>query len=65
MRLPRCVFPPQHLKAGIVELEETAFARQRLCKHVPTSMNAHATVEVLDAVFSIRSVSYHERDIGD
>jgi hypothetical protein len=34
------------------------FDRQRLGKHVPAAMNTHATTELLDAVFSMRSVSY-------
>jgi hypothetical protein len=34
-------------------------SRQRLGKHVPAAMNAQATIELLDAVFSLRSVSCH------
>jgi hypothetical protein len=35
-------------------------ARQRLGKHVPTAMNTHVTIEeLLDAVFSVPSVSQH------
>jgi hypothetical protein len=34
-------------------------ARQRLGKHLPAAMNSQATMEeLLDAVFSMRSVSY-------
>jgi hypothetical protein len=33
------------LKAGIVEPDETSIAKQRLSKHVPAEMKAHATIE--------------------
>jgi hypothetical protein len=33
-------------------------ARQRLDKHVLAASNTHATTELFDAVFSMRSVSY-------
>jgi hypothetical protein len=33
------------LKAGIVEPEEMSIARQRLDKHVPAEMYAHATID--------------------
>jgi hypothetical protein len=33
-------------------------ARQRLSKHFPAAMNTQAAIELLDAVFSVRSVSY-------
>jgi hypothetical protein len=46
------------MKAGIVEPKELAVARQRLDKHVPATTNTQATIELLDAVFSVRSVSY-------
>jgi hypothetical protein len=50
---------PQHLKAGILEPEETAVAVQQLGKHVPMVTNTHATIEgLLDAVFSMLSVLY-------
>jgi hypothetical protein len=39
-------------------------ARQRLCKHVPAATNTHTTEELLDASFSMRSVSY-QRKVGD
>jgi hypothetical protein len=53
-----CVHPERQ-KTGIVEPEETAVARQRLAKHLPASTNTHTTVEeLLDAVFSVMSVSY-------
>jgi hypothetical protein len=45
--------------------------KQRLSEHVPVTTNAHATIEeLLDAVFSMRSVSYKysicgERKAGD
>jgi hypothetical protein len=43
----------------IVGQEETPVARQRLGKHVPALTNAHGTVvDLLDAVFSVRSVMY-------
>jgi hypothetical protein len=32
--------------------------RQRFGKHVPASTNTHATTEFLDAVFSMRHLSY-------
>jgi hypothetical protein len=51
------VCPAPH-QAIIVEPEETAGARLRLRKHVIAATNIHATVEeLLDAVFSMRSVS--------
>jgi hypothetical protein len=34
------------------------FARKRLGKNITTATNAHATIELLDAWFSVRSVSY-------
>jgi hypothetical protein len=44
------------LKAGIVEKEEMAIARQRRGKQFCAGTNKHATVEELvEAVFSIRS----------
>jgi hypothetical protein len=33
-------------------------AKQRLGKHFTAATNAHAAVELWDAVFSVRSVSY-------
>jgi hypothetical protein len=36
-----------HLKAGIVECEETAVARHGLGKHVPTAKDILATMEKL------------------
>jgi hypothetical protein len=39
-------------------------ARQLLGKHVPTATNTHPTIELLDASFSMRSVSY-QRKVGD
>jgi hypothetical protein len=42
-----------------VEAEEMAIARQWLDKHVPAVTNTYATIEeLLDAVFSMQSVSY-------
>jgi hypothetical protein len=52
------VCPSERLKAGMVEPEDTAVARQRLGKHVPATTNTHETDELLDAVFSMRFVSY-------
>jgi hypothetical protein len=41
-------------------------ARQRLSKHVPAAMNTHAAIrELLDSVFSVRSVSYQGLDETD
>jgi hypothetical protein len=49
-------------------------ARQRLGKHVPATINAHAVIELLYTVFSMQSVSYQiskilknriERNVGD
>jgi hypothetical protein len=57
MRLPCClrVLPN---KAGIVEPEQTAVARQRFGKHVPAATNTHAAIqELLDSVFYMWSVS--------
>jgi hypothetical protein len=51
------------LKAGFVELGETAFARQQLFKHsaIPVPIAKHhthaAVEEMLEAVFSTRFVS--------
>jgi hypothetical protein len=43
----------------------TIVARQRLSKHVTAETNTHATIEeLLDASFSMRSVSY-QRQVGD
>jgi hypothetical protein len=45
-------------------------ARQRLGKHIHTATNIHTTIELLDGMFSMRSVSYHilnicsERKVG-
>jgi hypothetical protein len=59
-----CVCPlPSRLKAGTVEPEETAVARQWLGKHVPWATNTHATIELLDEVFSTLSVSYQIRNM--
>jgi hypothetical protein len=58
MRLPCCIcVPTKSLKAGIVESEETDIARQRLGKHGLEATNTHATIELLDAGFYMRSVS--------
>jgi hypothetical protein len=47
------------LKSEIVEQEQKAVARQRLGEYFPAARNTHATiVELLDAVFSMQSVSY-------
>jgi hypothetical protein len=46
------------MKTGIVELDETAVARQRLGKHVRVLMHTHAATELMDAVLSMRSVPY-------
>jgi hypothetical protein len=51
-----CVYSKQ---AGIVEPEETAVARQRLSKHIPSATNAHARIEEhFHMLFSLLSVSY-------
>jgi hypothetical protein len=63
MRSPCCLYVPQCLKSGIKESEENAVAMQRLAKHIPMSTNTHATVEVLDALFSVLSVSYEILDV--
>jgi hypothetical protein len=45
---------------SIVGTEETGFAGKRLGKHVRAAKNIHArTEELYDAVFSVRSASYH------
>jgi radical SAM superfamily enzyme len=52
-----CVFvPPQ--QARIVEQEEMAVAKQRLGKYFHEATNTHATIELLDAMFSVRLVSH-------
>jgi hypothetical protein len=50
---------PKRVKAGRVESEETAVARQRFDKHFPVAMNTHATTEeLLEVVFyAVRVVS--------
>jgi hypothetical protein len=50
---------PQSLKARIVDPEETAVAKQRLSKHIPTATNTEAKIEeLLKAVFSMLSMSH-------
>jgi hypothetical protein len=57
-----CVCPSQ--QAGIVDPEEKVIARQWLGKHVPATKNTQATTEeMLDAVLSMRSVSYQILDM--
>jgi hypothetical protein len=58
-RLAVCVFscPPKPLKAGIVEPEEISVAMQRLGKYVHAALNTHATLELFDAVSSVRSAT--------
>jgi hypothetical protein len=52
------------LKAWIVEPEETFIARQRLGKHVPATMNAEATIEVLlGGCFRSMQSCYWRRDL--
>jgi hypothetical protein len=36
-----------------MEPEETAVARQRLCKHLASATNAHAKIELLNGVFYV------------
>jgi hypothetical protein len=44
------------MKAGILEQEEAAIARQRQGKHVSAAMNQHTTIEeLLKVVFSVWS----------
>jgi hypothetical protein len=55
---------------SIIELEETAVARQRLSKHVSAATNTHATIEeMLEAVISMRYMSLQmlcsEKKVGD
>jgi ribosome-interacting GTPase 1 len=53
------------VKARIVEREKTAVARQRSHKYISASTHKHATIEeLLDAVFSLRSVTrlYNENE---
>jgi hypothetical protein len=48
----------RRLKAGIVESEHVTIIRQPRGKHVSVATNKHATTgELLEAVFSMRSVS--------
>jgi hypothetical protein len=58
MRSPCCLCatPSQHV--GIAEPEETAITSQRLGKHVPATASTHETIELLDVVFYMQSVSY-------
>jgi hypothetical protein len=50
---------PSPLKQRIVEPEEKAVARQWLGKHFHMATNTHAQIkELLEAVFSMRPVSY-------
>jgi hypothetical protein len=57
MRSPRCLCatPSQHV--GISEPEETAITSQRLDKQVPATASTHETIELLDIVFYMQSVS--------
>jgi hypothetical protein len=48
--------PLKSLIAGTVETEETAVASQRLGNHIPAATNTYAIEELLNAVFSVRSV---------
>jgi hypothetical protein len=65
MRSPLCLSPVTP-ESGIVEPEETAVARQRLCKYFPAATNTTVTIEKqLDVVFSMRSVSYQIPNICD
>jgi hypothetical protein len=50
------VSPFQCLKVVAVELEEMAVARQRLAKH--DAAESDAIEELLNAVFSVRSIEY-------
>jgi hypothetical protein len=52
------VRPPECLKAVILVPGGTVDARQRIDKYFPAATNTHATIELLDVVFSMRSVSY-------
>lgn len=45
------------VKAGTVELKETAVARHGVGKHVSAAMNIYATVALLETVFSMQSAS--------
>jgi hypothetical protein len=45
-------------EGGIVKPEETAVARQRLCKHVSAATDTHVTIEeILEAMFYMSFVS--------
>jgi hypothetical protein len=53
------VSPPPDLKAGILEPDVMAIARQWLSKHITMATNIHPTTEeLLDAMFSMWSKSY-------
>jgi hypothetical protein len=55
--IPAGIYYDISLKAGIVEPEETPFARQRLGKRVSTATDTQVTTEeLLETVFSIRPV---------
>jgi hypothetical protein len=45
------------LKAGMVKRIYAAITRKGLGKHVPVTTDTHATIELLEAVFSMQSVS--------
>jgi hypothetical protein len=54
---PDCSTVTLHLKGRIMELEETAVARQLLYRHMSMAMDTHTTMEaLLEAVFSMQSV---------
>jgi hypothetical protein len=55
------VVHPWHLKARIVELEVMIVVRKQLSKHFLAEKNAQAAIELLYAVFSMRSVLYQIR----
>jgi hypothetical protein len=53
-----CSCVPLLMKTGIVDPGETAVARQRLGHHVPATTNTYAATELLDAAFSMHSMSF-------
>jgi hypothetical protein len=57
-----CV-PTQRLKAGILELEETAVAMQVVGRNVLTATDKSSRIELLNAMFSVRSVPYQTLNV--
>jgi hypothetical protein len=58
-------FPSVHVCVSTISLLDNGpFARQCLAKYVSAATNTHAKIELLDASFSMESVSYQSK-VGD